>query len=195
MEQNTVPEMTGAKKYKLILTRPSNFVGCLVGFIVYIDNVNVGKIKNGGTLELEVEAGNHTISIHKNNPVNILIDRDTTADVVVFGANNFGITNINGTGDLNTENREQYAEKNTKNTNATLIFSIIAPIISTIILVNWGYYLQVWIYGIIIGYALVNIFGLKQLKGKPIYKSLLIKNIIAIVISIIACILSIMVAF
>lgn len=187
MDQNTVPVMTGAHKYKLTLNRPKNFVGCLVAFVVFIDGEKVGKIKNGKTLELEVEAGTHTISIHKNNPVNITIDRDTTADVVVFGANNFGITNINGSGaNTSGENTEHYLERNVKKTNTTLIFSFIIPAVSVFMLFMWAYYIQVWVYGIVVGVAAVNIAGLKQLKELPEYKSLLTKNIIAIVVSIIA---------
>ena len=106
--------------YKLTLHRKKSFVGGMVAFDIYIDNVKVGKIKNGKTVELEITGGEHIISIHKNNPVSINITGDTTADVVVFGANNFGITNINGQGtESNNSINNNYIEKNNKKTNMT----------------------------------------------------------------------------
>ena len=48
-----------------------------------------------------------------------------------------------------------------------------------------GYYFQFWVHGIVAGYAIVNIFGLKNFKNYDEYKSLLAKNVIAIVISIV----------
>ena len=177
-----------SKKYKLTLRRQRNFVGCLIGFDVYIDDVKVGKIKNGKTLELEVAGGAHTISIHKCPGSNIFVDKDTTADVVVFGSNNFGITNVNGSGVTSPESSDKYLQKTIKTTNAVLIFSILLPIVSVIMLFTVQYYLQVWVHGIVAGYAIVNIFGLKNLKGTPEYKSLLTKNIISMVISIIAAV-------
>jgi len=168
-------------KFKLTLKRQKNFVGCLVDFDVYIDNIKVGKIKNGETLVLEVDAGVHEISIHKKNPTKVTITGDTSADVVVFGSNNFGITNINGEGFIQNNG----LEKNKKNTNATLIFSILLPVISLIMFFSIGYYLKIWLHGILVGYAIVNIFGLKNFKTCAEYKSLLTKNIIAIIISIV----------
>ena len=176
-------------KYKLTLTRKKNFVGCLIGFIIYIDGQKVGKIKNGKTLELEVAAGKHTISIHKNNPVDIVIDKDTTADVVVYGANNFGITNINGRGSSGEENKAQldnYLKKSKMNTNLTLISSIVLPIVSLVLLFTIQFYIQFYFHGITAGLAIVNLAGLKNLKGTKEHKSLLIKNIISIVVSVIA---------
>ena len=175
-------------KYKLTLTRKKNFVGCLVKFDIYIDDVKVGKIKNGETVTLDVDAGSHKISIHKNNPVNIVIDKDTTADVVVFGANNFGITNVNGSGSNPSDNNDKYLSKTIKNSNMVLIFSIILPIASAIMIFTIQRYLQPWVHGIVAGYAIVNLFGLKNLKGTNEYKSLMTKNIIAMVLSIIAAI-------
>lgn len=169
-------------KFKLTLNRKKNFVGCLVGFDVYIDNIKVGKIKNGETLVLEVDAGVHEISIHKKNPTKVTITGDTTADVVVFGSNNFGITNINGEGFIQNNSG---IENNKKSTNIVLIFSILLPIISIVMFYTSGYYFQFWVHGIVAGYAIVNIFGLKNFKNYDEYKSLLAKNVIAIVISIV----------
>ena len=180
-----------SRNYKLILNRKKNFVGSLAKFNIYIDNQLVGKIKNGQTLELEVSGGNHQISINKNNSVNININRDTTADVVVYGVNNFGISNVNGetinNNNINTNNN--YIIKNEKSTNSVLIASII-PIISVIMFFTISYYITFWVYGLVIGYAIVNISGLKNQKGSANYKKLLTKNIIAIIISAIILLLT-----
>ena len=169
-------------KFKLTLKRQKNFVGCLVDFDVYIDNIKVGKIKNGEILVLEVDAGVHEISIHKKNPTKVTITGDTTADVVVFGSNNFGITNINGEGFIQNNG----IEKNKKSTRTVLVLSILIPAISLIMFYITGYYLKIWVHGIIVGYAIVNIFGLKNFKQFEEYKSILIKNIISIIISIVS---------
>ncbi|MBQ9012267.1 MAG: hypothetical protein IJ105_03800 [Bacilli bacterium] len=184
---NEIPQ-----KYKLTLTRKKSFVGGMVGFDIYIDNVKVGKIKNGKTVELEITGGEHIISIHKNNPVSINITKDTTADVVVFGANNFGITNINGQGtESNNSINNNYIEKNNKKTNMTLIISIILPIVSLILFILLKSYITPWVYGLVIGFAIVNMVGLKNFKDNEKYKSLLIKNLIAIIISLIMAVISI----
>ena len=190
---NVNSNMTG-NMYKLTLSRKKNFVGCLVAFTIYIDNQKVGKIKNGETIQFDITAGNHQISINKNNAINIMINGDTTADVVVFAANNFGITNINGQGinNLNNQIDNNYIEKSIKKANLTLALSIILPIISVILFFTSEIFINAWIYGIIIGYAIVNTAGLngqKDSMGKK-YKSLQLKNIIAIVISAIAAIVT-----
>ena len=186
MEENYIS--TG--KYKLTLTRKKNFVGCAIAFKVFIDGEMVGVIKNGKTLELQVTPGDHEISIHKNNPVHIIINGDTTADVVVFGANNFGITNINGQGQIVENN--QYANKNTKSNDIFFYISILIPIISIILLYSVGYVISVWVYGFVIGYCIVNFVGLKNLKSADTekYKSSLIKNVVSVVINIIAIVLT-----
>lgn len=179
-----------SKKYKLTLRRPSNFVGCLVGFDVYLDDVKVAKIKNGKTIELEVAGGAHSIRLNKCESKTIFIDKDTTADVTIFGANNFGITNINGESGSNEEINEKALKTCKNNSNGVLISSILLPTVSAIMIFTIQRYLLVWIYGIVIGYAIVNIFGLKNFKNSSNYKSLLIKNIIGIVLSIIAIVVT-----
>ena len=69
-----------------------------------------------------------------------------------------------------------------------LIFSIILPIASAIMIFTIQRYLQPWVHGIVAGYGIVNLFGLKNLKGTNEYKSILTKNIIAIVLSVVAAI-------
>ncbi len=178
VNNSNINNMSGNSK--LILNRKKNIIGCAVKFDVYIDNQLVGKIKNGQILEFEVTNGVHQIAINKKNPVNVTINADTTADVVVFGANNFGITNINGqtiNSDMNVTNTN--AEKTT---NTVLITSIVLPIISVVMCYLIEYYIAFWVYAIIAGYAVVNISGLKNLKGSDKYNNLLIKNIIAIIL-------------
>jgi hypothetical protein len=80
--------------YKLVLTRPKNFVGSLIKFKIYIDGYELGTIKNGETVVLNVNSGNHIISFNKKMDQSINISGDTSADVVHFGGNNFGLSNI-----------------------------------------------------------------------------------------------------
>ena len=98
LEEQVTSEMQAVSQnygpYKLTLRRPKSFVGCLVAYKIYIDDQKVGKIKNGGTFEIELPAGNHSISLNKNNAVNIMMDDDTTADVAIFGTNNVGIASF-----------------------------------------------------------------------------------------------------
>ena len=176
----------GVATYKLVLNRKKNFVACLVKFDIIIDGVKVGKIKNGQVVELNVTAGNHTISINKNNAINIFVNGDVSADVVVFGADNFGITNISGQASVNMNDvSNNYFEKNNSKSNLTLLISIILPIISIILFYTSSLYIPPFIFGIVVGYAVVNIFGLKSQKGNQDYKSNMIKNWLAIIITIV----------
>ena len=188
-------------KYKLTLCRKKSFVGSVVALDVNIDNQKVGTIKNGETLELDITAGSHTIylskesllvSVDPNNAVNIEVNSDITADVVLFGANNFGITNISGQGiNVDKEGTQKYFEKNKKKSNLTLVISIIFPIVSVILFISSKLYITPWVYGIVIGYAIVNLVGLKTQKGNEHYKSNIFKNILAIIISILFAIVTI----
>ena len=172
--------------YKLTLTRQKAVVGCAVAFKIYIDNVKVGKIKNGQTIVLNVSAGNHIISVNKNNAVNIEINGDTTADVVVFGANNFGITNISGQSSnvVQEQINNNYVEKSKGKTNLVFWVSIILPVLSFILIYTAEMFITEWVYGLLIGLAIVNLFGLKnQNNDQKTRKSMLIKNIVTIIIS------------
>lgn len=186
-------ENTGApRKCKLILKRKKSFVASLVSFDVYIDNIKVGKIKNGEIIELDITIGRHEISINKNNPVNIEIKGDTTADVIVMGANDFGISNISG---QNTNFQESklninYIEKSNKTSNFMLYMSIGISIISIFMMFTINRYIKSWMYVMIIGYSIVNIIGIKNQQkqnynNSEMYKSALIKNVISIVICVI----------
>ncbi len=168
--------------YKLILRRKKAFAGWAATFDIYIDNVLVGKVKNGQTIELEVSSGVHQISVNQNNPINITINGNTTADLVVFGLNNYGISNVNGQS-INNNNDNAFIQKNVKSTNYVFIASLAISIISIVMLVASGYYITFWIYPIIIGYSILNIAGLNNQKQSSNYNKLMTKNIIAIVIS------------
>ena len=184
----------GPTKYKLILNRKKSFVGSLISFDIYIDNEKVGQIKNGETVELQVSSGDHQISINGNNAVNITISGDTTADVVVFGSNNFGITNVSGQGNGYVENKidNKFIEKNKSATNSLFVISSLLSIGSVIMLIIKGVFLKPWIYGFLLGYALVNIAGIKNIKSSNVeeYNLLLKKNILTIVICAISIIIS-----
>ena len=181
--------------YKLVLKRKKAFVASLITFNIYIDNEKVGKIKNGQTVEFAITGGSHTIAIHnKNNAVNLVINGNTTAEVVVFGANNFGITNINGNGIPSFNNVDDNIFLQAKNrTNALLYSSITLPIISIIMVITIGRFITAWLYAADIGYAIVNISGLKNqnIVDNTLYKSLLTKNIVSIVISFVMMIITI----
>ena len=197
IQQTLGSESNTSSKFKLVLDRKKSFVGSLVAFDIYIDGEKVGKIKNGEKVELDVASGKHVISINKNNPVDIEINGDTSADVVVFGANNFGITNIGGLGSgiVNNTVDDRYIKNTQSKVNSCLITSIAFPIISTVMLFTINYYITPWVYGMIIGYSILNIVGLKNIKdNSSLYKSSLIKCIISIVICIIAAIIGLYIA-
>lgn len=167
-------------KYKLTIIRKKAFAGWLDKFNIYIDNVLVGKVKNGQTIELEVNSGNHQISINQNNPVNITITENTIVEAGVFGVDNYGITSING---QSIVNNDEFVKKNKNSTNYVFWFSIIVSTISIIMILFLGYYITHWIYAVIIGLGIVNISGLRNQKDNEQYKELMTKNIISIIIS------------
>lgn len=179
--------------YKLTLTRKKAYVLSLETFKIFIDNVMVAKIKNGQTIVLDVTPGVHTISINNNNPITINIDRDTTAEIVMNGAYNFVITNINGSGyDDVISDSNNSVSKHQKETNVLLIGSIVLPIISLVLyfLTNHKYVLQFGFYALLVSVSIINISSINSLKkvdeslDDTLYKSLLIKSIITIVIGI-----------
>lgn len=180
---------------KLTLKRAKTFVASLVSFKIFIDGELVGKIKNGHIVTFDVTRGQHEISINKKNPTFIVVNGDTTADVVIIGANNFGIANINGeSGSMQNSisSTPNYSSKYETQALSILIASVLLPIISVILymVTNHKYVLQFWFYSIIIGYGIINIFGLKNIKGSDKYKSLIMKNVIAVVIAIISLIVT-----
>ncbi len=186
----------GTSKCKLTLTREKSFVGCLVSFKIYIDNEKVGKIKNGKTLVLDVTPGQHVITINKKNPVTVMIMGDSSADVVIFGSNSFGITNFKDSNNSNSNNITDDRTLNRCKSSADflLYFSIFLPILSVImyLVTNHEYILGFYFYSILIGYFIINIYGLKNIRKsyKKEYTSLLIKNCIACFISVVSLIVT-----
>ncbi len=184
--------------YKLILNRQKNFVASLVAFKVYVDDNLVGKIKNGKSLIVDITPGPHVITINKSNATNIMVNGDVTADVVVFGANNFGLTNINGSGmnqNYVDNNQNNLSSKYVSMANGLLITSIVVPVLSVILffVTDKKYILQYWFYSIVVGMGFVNIFGLKNIKqyDSKVYQESLIKNVVAIIISTVAIFITI----
>lgn len=174
-------------KYKLTIIRKKTFVGWAAVFNIYIDNVLVGKVKNGQILELEVNGGNHQISINQNNPINIMIAENTTVETVVFGVNNYGI-NINGQSNINND---EIIKKNKNLTDYLLWFSIILSTVSILMILFWQYYITYWTYAVVIGLGIANISGLRNQKNSNQYKWLVTKNVITIIISTIMLLMTI----
>lgn len=174
--------------YKLTLTRPKNFVGSMVKFKIYIDNNEVGVIKNGETVVLDVNSGNHTISFNKTMMQNIQINGDTFADVGVIGSNQFGLMSIKDSTGTNTQNSTlgaSNAEKIIKSAKGPLIFSCAFIGISIILLFAVQMVIAPVMYGISIGYSFINLNSIKQNKellGDK-YQSTLRINIISFVVA------------
>ena len=180
------------EKYKIIINREKSFVGCLVGFKIYVDNNYVGKVKNGKTLIIEVTPGEHVLSLNKMNPVGINVYNDIAVDTVIFGPNNFGFNNIRINGEeVSNTNTIDYSKRYAVEANANLIFSFVIPFIYFIF--DKSSYIHIWLFSMFIGYGIINIFGLKKIKNtnRKVYTSSLIKNIIAIIIAIVFVILAI----
>lgn len=181
--------------YKLTLTRPKEFVGSLVKFKIFIDNNEVGSIKNGETVALNINSGNHTISFNKTMDQNINISSDTYADVVVIGANKVGLSNIRDNSGLNVQNNELYeenADKIIKSAKGPLILSCACIVITFILLFTIKMVVSPWVYGISIGYTIINLSSIRKHKQvlNDKYGSLITLNIVSIVISIVGAIIS-----
>ena len=181
--------------YRLTLTRPKEFVGSLIKFKIFIDNNEVGTIKNGETVILNVSLGNHTISFNKTMDQNINISGDTYADVVVIAGNKFGLSNIRDNNGLNVQNNELYtesADKIIKSAKGPLILSCACIVLTFIMLFTIKRVIQPWVYGISIGYTIINLSSLKKHKQvlNDKYGSLITLDIISIVVSIVGIIIS-----
>ncbi len=181
--------------YRLTLTRPKEFVGSLIKFKIFIDGNQVGTIKNGETVVLNVSSGNHNISFNKTMNQNINISSDTSADVVVIAGNKFGLSNIRDNNGLNVQNNELYtesAEKIIKSAKGPLIFSCACIALTFIMLFTIKMVIQPWVYGISIGYTIINLSSLKKHKQvlNEKYGSLITLDIISIVVSIIGIVIS-----
>ncbi len=188
---NTETVPTYQDKYKFTLIRKKSFVGSLVNYKIYVDNEMVGKIKNGQTVEMELTPGNHVISLNKMNPTNVVITEDTTAETAIMGSNSVGITNISGASNAGTNAATTQAVNNAGSAMKLLIICILFPIISLIMYNVAQYVISAWVYGILIGYGIVNVVGLKNKElTKEQHTRELILNIIAMAICIGAIIIT-----
>lgn len=182
--------------FKLTLNRPKSFVGSLIKFKIFIDDVQVGTIKNGETVVLNVQTGAHTISFNKTMNQNLNINSDTYADVVVVASNRFGLSNIRDSSGSNIQNNNiviENIDKIVKSARGPLIFSCACILITFILLFTVEKVIAPWMYGLSIGYSIISLSSInnnKQSLGDK-YKSLLTLNIISIVISAIGAIISI----
>ncbi len=75
-------------EHQIIITRQSSFYGCALKHSVELDGFSVGVLKNGGTLILNAQPGNHTISFLSRGKIEktitILISpEDNTAEILV----------------------------------------------------------------------------------------------------------------
>ena len=192
---NNNMNMNSNGTYKLTLNRPKNFVGSLVKFKIYIDNNEVGTIKNGETVVLDVAAGNHTISFNKTMTQNITITSNTSADVTVMGGNQFGLSNIrdsSGTSIQSNEMNNDSANRIITSAKGPLIFSCACILITFVLLFTVKMVVSPIVYGFSIGYSCISLHSIhknKQLINDK-YNSLLILNVIAIVVSIIGIAIS-----
>ena len=182
--------------FKLTLNRPKSFVGSLIKFKIFIDDIQVGTIKNGETVVLNVQGGAHTISFNKTMNQNLNINSDTYADVVVIASNRFGLSNIRDSSGSNIQNNNivnENIDKIVKSARGPLIFSCACILITFILLFTVEKVIAPWMYGLSIGYSIISLSSInnnKQSLGDK-YKSLLTLNIISIVISVIGSIISI----
>lgn len=101
--------------YILTLKRPKSFVGAIVKWKIFIDGVEVAKIKNGQIINFNVTQGDHTVSINDCPASTIFISGNTTADIVAFSLYDFGIVNISG-------NTNQETNMNIKKTTSIYIY-------------------------------------------------------------------------
>lgn len=61
----------------ITIQRPSDFVGCLIPFDIFVDNVFIGNVANGETKSFPLYLGGHVLTIkagfNKSEPVNLMI--------------------------------------------------------------------------------------------------------------------------
>jgi len=194
-QQNVNTQNINNGTYRLTLTRPKEFVGSLIKFKIFIDNNEVGTIKNGETVVLNVSSGNHIISFNKTMDQKINISGDIYADVVVIAGNKFGLSNIRDNNGFNVQNNEIYTEstdKIIKSAKGPLKFSCACIVITFILLFTIKMVISPWLYGISIGYTIISLLSIKKHKQvlNDKYGSLITLNIISIVISIVGIIIS-----
>ena len=195
VEQPINNQQINSGNYKLTITRPKEYVASLIKFKIFIDNNVVGTIKNGETVVLDVSAGNHTISLNNTINQNINISCDTYADAVVIAGNKFGLTNIRDNNGTIIQLDDLYAtnmDKITKSARGPLLLSIGCIVLTFILLFTVRMVVSPWIYGMSIGYTIINFSSIKRVKNAlgDKYKSLVTLNVASIIISVIGIIIS-----
>lgn len=103
------------KKAQIILTRKNRLVGSAQSHDVYVDDINVGVLKNGGKIEIPVEMGAHSVSLKSkiklmgkdvsrtvianeiNSTINLLVDFKPNGNIEIISENNNSLlsTNVN----------------------------------------------------------------------------------------------------
>lgn len=78
---------------KIIINRSSEFSNKLRSIEIYLDNVNIGDIKDGESKEFEIDSGNHVLEAKidwcSSNLVNLKINHDKTLRYNLSGRNPF----------------------------------------------------------------------------------------------------------
>ena len=46
---------------KLIVIRKSSFFGAIIGINIFVDNENIGSVRNGKSIEINISAGTHVL--------------------------------------------------------------------------------------------------------------------------------------
>ncbi len=187
------PDAKKEKKelYRLTINREKSFVGSLVALKIRIDEKEVGKVKNGATLFTSVPEGSHKIYVNDQEIATLNITADTTAEVAFAGPNTFTIKNVEVGGKKQALGENKGAKKSlVSSTKSCWTAVIIFPIISVLLAYFAGLIIHPVAYGFLIGYAILNIFGIKKHESTPETKSLMTQNIIIMVIAIVEMIVA-----
>lgn len=74
---------------KILLVRESNYAGAAANYNIYLDNNKVGKISNGGQIEIDVDNGNHELYLK-----NALISFGLKSNILSFNTTNTSVVKI-----------------------------------------------------------------------------------------------------
>lgn len=83
----------GESGYLIKVTRPKKIFGVAISFKIYVDDVELGKLSNGVSLEKRVPAGSHKVSIdalEKTIDQEVILD-DEHKEVEIFVSVGFGV--------------------------------------------------------------------------------------------------------
>ena len=171
--------------YRLTINREKSFVGCLASLKIKIDDKEVGKIKNGATLFTSVPEGSHTIFVNNQEIATLNITADTSVEVAFSGPNMFTLQNIEVGGVTQNIVENRNSKKGiSASTKSCWTAVILFPVISLILAYTVQLIVHPIAYGFLIGYAIINIVGLKKYEKTQETQSLITQNIIIIAIAI-----------